>query len=316
MTSQAESKRLINAMSVDVEDYFQVSAFEPHVSRASWEQTPLRVEGNVARILALFAQFDIKATFFTLGWVAERLPNMIREIVDQGHELASHGWEHTRVTTQEPESFRQDVIRTKHLLEDLGGVAVQGYRAASYSIGSGNLWAHDILADSGYCYSSSIVPVKHDLYGMPEAPRFAYRTAGDRLLEIPVTTVSVLGRNVNCGGGGWFRLFPYGFSKWALNRVNTHDLESSIFYFHPWEIDPQQPRPTGLSLKTRFRHYLNLGRMEQRLSQLAADFHWDRVDRVFLEDCPQTVGLTESESGLHQGADVAGAMNTPLGPIS
>lgn len=271
----------VNAMSVDVEDYFQVSAFEQHVPRSAWDSTPLRVEANVERILALFEQRNVKATFFTLGWVAERHPEMVRRIVAAGHELASHGWQHIRVNTQQPAAFREDVTRTKALLEDLGGVPVTGYRAASYSIGAGNLWALDVLADAGYSYSSSIAPIKHDLYGMPEAPRFAFAAAGGRLTEIPVTTLTLAGRNINCGGGGWFRLFPYGFSRWALRRINRQEGESGLFYFHPWEIDPEQPRPEGLPARTRFRHYLNLGRMEQRLQRLLGDFRWDRMDRVF-----------------------------------
>lgn len=275
------SQALVNAMTVDVEDYFQVSAMEPHVPRAAWETTPLRVQANVERILGLFAEHGVKATFFTLGWVAERHPQMVRRIVAEGHELASHGWEHIRVNTQQPEAFRADVTRTKALLEDLGGVAVNGYRAASYSIGRDNLWALDVLADAGYRYSSSIAPIRHDLYGMPEAPRFAFAAAGGRLTEIPVTTLPLAGRNINCGGGGWFRLFPYGFSRWALRRINQREGQSGHFYFHPWEIDPEQPRPAGVSARTRFRHYLNLERMEPRLRRLLGDFRWDRMDRVF-----------------------------------
>lgn len=271
----------VNAMTVDVEDYFQVSAFEPHIQRAAWETTPLRVEANIDHILALFEEHNVKATFFTLGWVVERLPGMIRRIVAGGHELASHGWEHIRVTNQQPTAFREDVIRTKSLLEDIGGVPVRGYRAASYSIGADNLWALDVLADAGYHYSSSIVPIKHEFYGMPEAPRFAFSAANGRLTEIPVTTITLAGRNINCGGGGWFRLFPYGFSRWALRRINEAEGRSGLFYFHPWEIDPDQPRLEGLELKTRFRHYLNLSRMERRLLRLLGDFHWDRMDRVF-----------------------------------
>lgn len=279
--SQTKPQPIINAMSVDVEDYFQVSAFAPHIRRNSWETTPLRVEDNVDRILDLFERNNTKATFFTLGWVAERLPEMVRRIVAGGHELASHGWEHTRVSAQQPETFRSDITRTRTLLEDIGGVPVHGYRAASYSIGATTPWAHDILADAGYRYSSSIVPVKHDHYGSPDASRFAFAAAEGRITEIPVTTVNVAGRNINCGGGGWFRLFPYEFSRWALHRINHREKESGLFYFHPWEIDPQQPRPEGLTAKTRFRHYLNLSRMESRLECLLKDFHWDRMDRVF-----------------------------------
>jgi polysaccharide deacetylase family protein (PEP-CTERM system associated) len=272
---------LTNAMTVDVEDYFQVSAFEGQVSRQDWDATPLRVEASIDRILSLFDEHKVKATFFTLGWVAERCPGMVRTIVDQGHELASHGWEHIRVVKQSPEEFHADALRTKQFLEDLGGCAVNGYRAASYSIGASNLWALDVLADCGYQYSSSIAPIKHDLYGMPDAPRFRFAAANGRITEVPITTLPILGRNINCGGGGWFRLFPYRFSSWALQQVNQKEQQSGLFYFHPWEIDPTQPRVAGASLKTRFRHYLNLGHMEHRLDRLLGDFRWDRMDQVF-----------------------------------
>lgn len=271
-------------MSVDVEDYFQVSAFEGQVARQSWDSRNLRVQHNVNRILELFAEHDVKATFFTLGWIAERCPEMVRRIVEQGHELASHGWEHVRVTEQDPESFRADVTRTKAFLEDLSGVAVNGYRAASYSIGRSNLWAHDVLAETGHRYSSSIAPIRHDLYGMPEAPRFRFGGANGRIAEVPVTTIPLMGRNINCGGGGWFRLFPYAFSRWALNSINEKENEAGLFYFHPWEIDPDQPRVAGASAKTRFRHYLNLPRMENRLTRLLRDFRWGRMDACFFSE--------------------------------
>ena len=275
------SEKRINAMTVDVEDYFQVSAFENHVPRNSWETTPLRVEQNVERILQLFDDHNVKATFFTLGWVAERCPDMVRRIVTEGHELASHGWEHVRVVNQTPEQFREDAGKTKTYLEDLSGSAVNGYRAASYSIGASNLWALDVLADLGYRYSSSIAPIKHDLYGMPDAPRFRFDAADGRLVEVPITTLTIAGRNINCGGGGWFRLFPYAFSRWALRKINDAEGQSGLFYFHPWEIDPEQPPVRDVGAKTRFRHYLNLSRMHPRLSSLLHDFEWGRMDEVF-----------------------------------
>ncbi|MDX1655223.1 MAG: DUF3473 domain-containing protein [Candidatus Competibacteraceae bacterium] len=276
---------LVNAMTVDVEDYFQVSAFEPYIPRRDWERIPRRVGDNTHRILDLFAQHGIKATFFTLGWVAERHPDLVRRMVAEGHELASHGYEHRRATEQSPRAFGADISRTKALLEDLGGVEVRGYRAASYSIGADNLWALEALERAGYRYSSSIYPIRHDLYGMPEAPRFAfYPQQAPRLLEVPVTTLFLAGRKLPCGGGGYFRLLPYGLSRWAMGRVNRHDRQACVFYFHPWEIDPAQPRQPGLDTKTRFRHYLNLGRMEGRLSRLLRDFRWDRMDRIFLEE--------------------------------
>lgn len=276
-----------NAMTVDVEDYFQVSAFEEHVERGGWEEIPLRVEDNTRRILDLFASHGVRGTFFILGWVAQRCPDLIRSIDDAGHEVASHGWQHTRVNTQSPGAFRQDVERTRKLLQDLSGQPVFGYRAASYSIGTGEAWAWDELAQAGYKYSSSIVPIRHDLYGIPDAPRFAFRVAGDELLEVPVTTVSVAGRNINCGGGGWFRLFPYSFSRWAMRRVNQGDRQPGIFYFHPWEIDADQPRLSGLGVKTRVRHYLNLARTYGRLQRLLSDFRWGRMDDIFLAESPR-----------------------------
>ncbi len=276
---------IINAMSVDVEDYFQVSAFESHVNRTDWEHIPCRVERNTDRILQLFADHGVQATFFTLGWVAERYPQLVRRMVEAGHEVASHGYSHVRVTQQSPDEFRADVTRTKALLEDVSGQLVQGYRAASYSIGAGNLWALDVLAETGHQYSSSIYPIRHDLYGMPEAPRFSFRPTDAAMIEVPVTTVKFFNHNYPCGGGGYFRLLPYGVSRWAMRRVNRRDEQSCVFYFHPWEIDPEQPRQQGVGLKTRVRHYLNLKRMEKRLTRLLNDFRWDRMDRVFL---PQT----------------------------
>lgn len=270
-----------NAMTVDVEDYFQVSAFEPFIRRSDWDRLPQRVERNTARILDLFGEAGIRATFFTLGWVAERHPELIRRMVAEGHEVASHGFEHTRVTNQGPEDFRADVRRTRALLEDIAGVPVSGYRAASYSIGRDNLWALDILQEEGYRYSSSIYPINHDLYGMPEAPRFAFRVNGGDFVEVPVTTLRLGARNLPCGGGGYFRLLPYRVSRWAMRRVNQDDGQPCVFYFHPWEIDPEQPRQPGLNARTRFRHYLNLRRMEHRLQRLLQDFAWRRMDEIF-----------------------------------
>jgi len=273
----------VNAMTVDVEDYFQVSAFEKTISRDLWEQIPHRVEANTQRILDLFARHRIHATFFTLGWVAERYPGLIRRMIAEGHELASHGYSHIRATEQGRDEFYQDITRTRALLEDVSGTLVRGYRAASYSIGAGNLWALEELARAGYCYSSSIYPIRHDLYGMPEAPRFAFQPEqAPALLEIPITTVEILQRKFPCGGGGYFRLLPYRLSRWAMQRVNREDRQSCVFYFHPWEIDPDQPRQPRIGLKTRIRHYLNLTRMETRLEALLRDFAWDRMDRIFL----------------------------------
>lgn len=272
-----------NALTVDVEDYFQVSAFAAHISRESWDQLPCRVERNIDVILGMFADHDVHATFFTLGWIAERYPGVVRRMVAQGHEIASHGYAHQRASDQDRDEFFQDIARAKRLLEDIGGVEIKGYRAPSFSIGRDNLWAQTCLRDAGYRYSSSVYPIRHDHYGMHEAPRFAFfPEQGDGLLEVPVTTVRVMNQNLPAGGGGYFRLLPYGVSRWCMRRVNEVDGQPCIFYFHPWEIDPDQPRQAGVGLKTRFRHYVNLSSMERRLRKLCADFRWDRMDNIFL----------------------------------
>ena len=277
--------KIRNAMSVDVEDYFQVSAFAPHIRREDWDSLPCRVERNVDVILGLLDEANAKATFFTLGWIAERYPQVVRRIVDNGHELASHGYGHQRASDLTPEQFRDDITRAKRILEDLGGVAVRGYRAPSFSINRKNWWAVEELENAGYEYSSSIYPVRHDHYGMPDAPRFPHRPNGEAgILELPPTTVPFMGRNLPAAGGGWFRLLPYEVSRWMLRRVNAQDQAPCMFYFHPWEVDHEQPRQRGISAKTRFRHYVNLQRMPGRLRQLLNDFEWDRVDRVFLAE--------------------------------
>ena len=279
----APGERIRNAMTCDVEDYFQVSAFAPYIDRASWPSRECRVEANMDRILALYDRHGVRATFFTLGWIAERYPNVVKRIVAGGHELASHGYGHLRASDQTREEFANDIRSSKALLEDIGGQAVVGYRAPSFSIGRANLWALDELLDAGYRYSSSIYPIAHDHYGMPEAPRFAFYPNGtDGLLEIPITTVNVMGRNLPAGGGGYFRLLPYALSRWMMAKVNQEDRQPALFYFHPWELDPGQPRPEGLGAKARFRHYINIDRMEARIGQLARDFAWDRMDRIFL----------------------------------
>ncbi|GAC1411284.1 MAG: DUF3473 domain-containing protein [Burkholderiaceae bacterium] len=279
-----------NAMTIDVEDYFQVSAFASHIARESWPVHECRVEANIDRILSILAARQVSATFFTLGWIAERYPAMVRRIVVGGHELASHGYGHLRASDQNRAEFSDDVTRSKGILEDIGGQAVLGYRAPSFSIGTKNLWALDALLEAGYRYSSSIYPIKHDHYGMPHAPRFAFYPNGKTgLLEVPITTVRLMKRNLPAGGGGYFRLLPYSVSRWLMNRVNRDDGQSAIFYFHPWEIDPGQPRVQDISLKTRFRHYVNLGRMETRIESLTRDFKWDRMDRIFLSDVARSV---------------------------
>ena len=280
MNAPERSFAMMNALTVDVEDYFQVSAMAPHIARDSWDAQPCRVERNVHRLLAMFAQHDARATFFTLGWIAERYPQLVRDIVAGGHELASHGYGHQRASEQSRDDFTEDVQHAKALLEDIGGKPVRGYRAPSFSIGHSNPWAFDVLLEAGYQYSSSVYPVQHDHYGMPDAPRFPY-AARPGLIEIPITTTRVMGRNLPAGGGGYFRLAPYKLSRWALRRVNSIDRRPAIFYMHPWEIDPGQPRVAGTNLKTRFRHYVNLSRTESRLGHLLRDFKWGRVDEVF-----------------------------------
>jgi len=270
-----------NALTVDVEEYFQVAAFETTIPRSHWDGTESRVELNMGQVLDMVGRRGVKATFFVLGWIAERHTALVRRIVAEGHELASHGYDHTRVHNFTPEQFRADVVRTKAILEDIGGVQVRGYRAPSYSINGKNLWALDVLQETGHVYSSSIYPIRHDLYGMPDAPRFPFRFRPDGILEIPVTTVRMGGRNYPCGGGGYFRLLPYGAFRWMLSNVNEKDGQSGLFYFHPWEVDPAQPRVAGASLKSRFRHYLNLDSMSSRLERLLGDFSWGRMDEVF-----------------------------------
>jgi polysaccharide deacetylase family protein (PEP-CTERM system associated) len=273
--------RIANAMTVDVEEYFQVSAFADTIVAKDWDSYESRVEACIDRLLELFAAHGAHCTFFTLGWIAERHRTMIRRIVEAGHELASHGYRHQRATDQTPDQFRSDVRRAKSILEDTGGAGVIGYRAASFSFDNSNGWAHEILCEDGYRYSSSIYPVRHDHYGVPDAPRFPYQPLGDdRIVEFPLSTVRLFNRNIPCAGGGYFRLLPYSVSRWALRRLNDGEARPAVFYLHPWEIDPDQPRQAALRLKTRFRHYVNLGRMERKLGRALSDFSWDRMDRI------------------------------------
>ena len=273
---------MCNAMTIDVEDYFQVSALAPFVARSEWDGRECRVERNVERILAMLEEYGARATFFTLGWIAERFPQLVRRIVKEGHELASHGFAHERASEQSPGAFFADIQLAKVVLEDIAGIEVIGYRAPSFSIGPANAWAFECIERAGYRYSSSVYPVRHDHYGSPEALRFTHDVR-EGLLEMPIATMRLFGRNWPAGGGGYFRLMPYAMSRWLLRRVNRVDQQPAIFYFHPWEIDAAQPRIPGIDVRTRFRHYLNLERMEQRLRQLLFDFQWGRVDEVLLE---------------------------------
>ena len=280
--------KTVNALSVDVEEYFQVTSLSERIGRNDWQDHPSRIEDSIEKILELFADNDAKATFFVLGWIAERHPELVRRIAAGGHEIASHGLEHVRVHEQTPAQFRDDVTRTRKILEDTTGAAVLGYRAASFSITPEMTWAYEILGETGHRYSSSVHPIRHDLYGAPRAPRFPFRPLEQATItELPISTVEVAGKRLPCGGGGYFRLFPYAYTRWALNRVQARDGRPVMVYFHPWEVDPDQPRVSGLSAKSRFRHYTNLRRMTPKLHRLLRDFTWDRIDRVFASNIAQ-----------------------------
>ncbi|AXU19993.1 polysaccharide deacetylase family protein [Novosphingobium sp. THN1] len=281
MSSGVLNGRVLNGLSVDVEDWFQVGAFETVIDRKDWDGLACRVERNCQQILALFDEAGVKGTFFTLGWIAERYPAMMRRIAGAGHEIASHGWDHERVFSLGREAFAADIERARKVLEDTTGQRVTGYRAPSFSIDARTPWAHEVLAEQGYVYSSSVAPIVHDHYGWREAPRFAFRpVAGADLIEIPVTTAEVAGRRMAAGGGGFFRLLPYAVSRWAIRQVNERDCHPAVFYFHPWEIDPDQPRPPVAPLKSKLRHYTNLDVMAAKLARLVREFRWGRMDEV------------------------------------
>lgn len=270
-----------NALSVDVEDWFHVGAFENVISRDNWAALECRVERNTDLLLQMFDDAGIKATFFTLGWVAERYPNLMRRVADAGHELGNHGSEHDRVFTLSPDQFATDIERARKAIEDASGSLVSGYRAPSFSIDQRTPWAHKVLAEQGYAYSSSVAPVKHDHYGWAEAPRFAFRPVADSdLIEIPVTTAVFAGKRLAAGGGGFFRLLPYGFSSWAIRQVNGDNKRPAIIYFHPWEIDPGQPRVANAPIKSKLRHYTKLKAMAPKLKRLMRDFRWGRLDAI------------------------------------
>jgi polysaccharide deacetylase family protein (PEP-CTERM system associated) len=282
-----------NALTVDVEDYFQVEAFAGVIDRGNWDAFPRRVVRNTDRLLDILAEAGVSGTFFTLGWIAERHPELVRRIVAEGHELASHGSDHYRVDRQSPEEFRDDIRRSKALLEDIGGTAVAGYRAPTFSVGIKSRWAHAILAEEGFRYSSSVYPIAHDLYGTPEAPRRAF-CPQPGFIEIPLTTVRLFGRNFPTAGGGYFRLLPYAVTRTALRKAGNELGASCIFYLHPWEIDPGQPRQGQAPFRSRLRHYINLGRTEERLRRLLRDFRWSRMDRLFLDGTIPQPPLIES----------------------
>jgi len=270
---------VVNGLSVDVEDWFQVGAFEGVIDRDDWSGLADRVDANVKAILDLFDEADVKATFFTLGWVAQRHGSLLREIAARGHELASHGWDHQRVFKMDRKAFGDDVERARKVIEDAAGIRVTGYRAPSFSIDRRTPWAFLELAERGYAYSSSVAPIEHDHYGWADAPRFAFRPLPwAALVEIPVTTAMFAGKRLAAGGGGFFRVLPYAFTRWAIRQVNRREERPAIFYFHPWEIDPGQPRVEGAPLKSRLRHYTNLDQMAPKLRQLVHEFAWGRMD--------------------------------------
>jgi polysaccharide deacetylase family protein (PEP-CTERM system associated) len=270
---------IVNGLSVDVEDWFQVGAFESVIERDDWNSLSDRVERNVREILDLFDEAQVKATFFALGWVAKRHGGLMREIVARGHELASHGWDHGRVFRMDRQTFAADISRARKVLEDASGVPILGYRAPSFSIDHRTPWAFMELVEQGYTYSSSVAPVTHDHYGWEDAPRFAFRPLPwAELVEIPVTTAVFAGKRLAAGGGGFFRVIPYGFTRWAIRQVNAREGRPAVFYFHPWEIDPGQPRVAGAPLKSRLRHYTNLDKMAGKLRQLVGEFAWGRMD--------------------------------------
>ncbi|MBI0474517.1 DUF3473 domain-containing protein [Sphingomonas sp. MA1305] len=271
--------RVLNGLSVDVEEWFQVGAFERVIDKANWDSLGSRVEANTGAVLDLFAAAGVQATFFTLGWVAERHPRLIRRIVAAGHEIASHGWDHRRVFTMDAATFRDDLARARVALEDAAGAAVTGYRAPSFSIDQRTPWAHAELAAAGYRYSSSVAPVRHDHYGWRDAPRFAFRPiAGSDLIELPVTVASIGGRHL-ATGGGFFRMLPAALTDFAVRQVNA-ERQPAVFYFHPWEVDPDQPRVRNAPLRSRVRHYSRLAAMAGKLDGLIARHRWGRVDAV------------------------------------
>ncbi len=296
--ASASSGLAVNALSVDLEDYFHAQALAPVAPRESWERLEPRCERATDALLAMLGEAGARATFFVLGWVARRSPGLVRRIAAAGHEVASHGMEHVRVDGQDPARFREDVAASRALLEDISGTRVAGYRAPCFSIGRGEFWAYPVLAREGYAYSSSVYPVRHDAYGLPGAPRGPFRPReAPGLVELALPTVALAGRDLPAGGGGFFRLLPYAASRWAIARVNRDGGRPCIFYVHPWELDPGQPRFAGLPARSRARHYLNLSRTEGRLRRLLRDFAWDRIDAVHAADLAAPERLAEWSPG-------------------
>ena len=292
-----DTPAIINGLSVDVEDWFQVGAFENVIERDDWDGIKTRVENNIDRILDLFAEADVHATFFTLGWVAKRHPAMIRRIAEAGHEVASHGYDHARVFTFDRKTFAEDIRIAREIIEDCSGQKVTGYRAPSFSIDQRTPWAFMELAEQGYIYSSSVAPVAHDHYGWPEAPRFAFKPIPwADIVELPVTTAILGGRRVAAGGGGFFRVLPYAFSRWAIRQVNRREERPAVFYFHPWEVDPDQPRVPNAPMRSKLRHYTGLEQMAGKLRDLVHEFRWGRMDMVAHREAAKATELGEDNA--------------------
>ncbi len=292
--SRMKSQAVTHAMTVDVEDYYHVAAFNKAIDPNDWDKWPSRVEANTHRLLQLFSDADIKITFFILGWVAERHPELVKTIRAQGHEIASHGYSHQLIYRQTPAVFREETAKSKQILEDLGQAQVFGYRAASYSITRKSLWALDILAELGFTWDSSIFPTRHDNYGIPGSPEEPYRiktTHNKELIEFPLTTARVLGQSVPAAGGGYFRQYPYALSRWLFERASLHQTKPQIFYLHPWEIDPDQPRVPNAGWRSNFRHYTNLKRCLPRLERMISDFQFGTIS--------ESLGSTSVTKTLH-----------------
>lgn len=273
---------MLNALTIDVEDYFMVSAFADKVKFEDWHRQECRIEKNTYRILELLNEYKVKATFFVLGWIAERYPQLIKDISSSGHEIASHGYNHRLIYDQTADEFRKDIRKTKKILEDITGEPVVGYRATSFSVIKKTFWALDILVQEGFKYDSSIFPIIHDRYGIIDFSRFPVRVnlnGSGGILEFPLSTIRLFNSNFPVAGGGYFRLFPYMFFKKGIKRINNLEKQPAIFYFHPWEIDPKQP-VQNVGWKTRIRHYTNLRKTEDRLKRLLSDFRWGRVSDV------------------------------------
>ncbi len=268
---------ITNYLTIDVEEHFQVAAFEDIINPKDWDGHDSRVVKNTRCILELLGKHETRATFFVVGWTAERNPELVKEIISHGHDIGCHSYMHRKIYDLTPDEFRKDTARAKDILEDITGIKIRGYRAPSYSITRKSLWALDILEELGFEYDSSIFPILHDNYGIPDAPRFKYKQPNHDLVEYPISTAKVLGRNIPVAGGGYFRLFPYWFTRMLLRKINQKEKEPFIFYLHPWEVDPYQPKMNDAGMLSKFRHYNNLDKTERRLEDLLKDFRFGPI---------------------------------------